>query len=194
MFLKFYCFSRRDRRVILSILPLILKGNSIGYKDFPGPLVAWIVWCLQFKQSSTHALDAVSPVAYFFIIAAIFLMQAMLSEDFLIFAWYLNNYPTHLAIVVPNQTVKNTIYNIRLSYPIYDMIIHKDKAPPVDSCTHYLSQNELGSLKCFGEYFAFSCIWDKDFRINFWCWKMSSYTPHVRRVACEELHDIIKVS
>jgi len=33
----------------------------------------------------------------------------------------------------------------------------------------------------------FSCIWDKVFRINFRCWKMSSYTPHVRRVACDDV-------
>ena len=33
-----------------------------------------------------------------------------------------------------------------------------------------------------------SCIWDKDFRINIRCWKMSSYTPpHVRRVACDDV-------
>jgi len=33
----------------------------------------------------------------------------------------------------------------------------------------------------------FSCIWDKGFRINFQCWKMSSYTHHVRRVACDDV-------
>ena len=32
-----------------------------------------------------------------------------------------------------------------------------------------------------------SCIWDKDFCINFRCWKMSSYIPHVRRVACDDV-------
>ena len=34
---------------------------------------------------------------------------------------------------------------------------------------------------------GYSCIWDKDFRINYRCWKMSSYTPHVRRVACADV-------
>jgi len=34
-----------------------------------------------------------------------------------------------------------------------------------------------------------SCIWDKDFRINFRCWKMSSYTPPCKTSRVRWRHD-----